>query len=157
MAHQKSYTWIKTHSMPVLPLQIAALNGASPRKPPVHTTHIQMSLQSHVSKYSSIHCSVPSTVVQIHGLQYSTWRPPQLMPMLPHPLRCCTTARYIPPYHLEASVLTQQTYRLKSTWRTELNMPSPMLTGTLSNLNHSMLVSQLPHLTPWGKSGYLLQ
>ena len=100
---------------------------------------------------------MPSTVIQIHGLHYSTSRPPQLMPNFSHPLRYCTTARYIPPYHLRSTILTQQPYRFKSTLRTKPSMPSPMLTSALSNLHHSMVVSQLPHLTPQGKSGYPLQ
>ena len=36
-------------------------------------------------------------------------------------------------------------------------MPSPVLISTPSNLHHSMLVSPLPHLMPWEKSGYTLQ
>ena len=99
-------------------------------------------------KKSSIHYSVPSTVVQIQGLHYSTLRPPWLMPNFPHPLRCCTTARHVPPYHLGPTILTQQPYRFKSTLRMGPSMPSPMLISTPSNLHHSMLVSQLPHLTP---------
>ena len=39
MACQKSYAQIMAHSMLVLPLQIAAMNGVSPIKHPVHTTH----------------------------------------------------------------------------------------------------------------------
>ena len=81
----------------------------------------------------------------------------QLMPNFPHPVRCCTTARYVPPYHLRSAILTQQPYRFKSTLSTKLSMPSPMLTSASSNLHNSMLVSQLQHLTSWGKSGYLLQ
>ena len=50
MAHQKSYAQIMAHSMLVLPLQIAALNGVSPMKPPVHTTHSPMDLLNYVSK-----------------------------------------------------------------------------------------------------------
>ena len=65
MAHQKSYAWIMAHSMLVLPLQIAALYGISTIKPPVHTTQGPMDLLNHVSKQSIIHCSMPSTVVQI--------------------------------------------------------------------------------------------
>ena len=148
MAHQKSYTQIMAHSMPVLPLQIAALNGVSPMKPPVHTSHNQMDLWSHVSRQSSIHCSMPSTVVQIQGLHYSTWRPPHLMPNFPHLLRCCTTSRYVPPYHLGSTILTQQPYRFKSTLRTKLSMQSPVLMSVPSSLHHSILVSQLLHLTP---------
>ena len=34
----------------MLPLQIAALNGVSPMKPPVHTTHSPVYLWSHVSR-----------------------------------------------------------------------------------------------------------
>ena len=67
---------------------------------------------------------------------------------LPHPLRCCTTTKYVPPYHLGSTILTQQPYRFKSTLMTKLGMQSPMLTSTPSGLHHSMLVSQLPHLTP---------
>ena len=50
MTHQKSYTQIMAHSMLVLSLQIAALNGVSPMKPPVHTIHGPMDLLSHVSE-----------------------------------------------------------------------------------------------------------
>ena len=77
---------------------------------------------------------MPSTVVQIQGLHYSTASPPQLMPNFPHPLRCCTTARYIPLYHLGSAILTQQLYRFKRTLRTEPSMPSPMLTNAPSQL-----------------------
>ena len=101
-------------------------------KPAVHTTNSPMDLLSHVSKNSSIHCSMPSTVVQIQGLHYSTSRPPQLMPNLPHPLRCCTTARYILPYHLGSTILTLQPYRFKGILRTKPSMPSPMPISALS-------------------------
>ena len=148
MAHQKSYTQIMAYSMLVLPLQIAALNEVSPMKPPVHTTHSPMDLLSHVSKYSSIHCSMPSTVVQIYGLHYSTSRPPQLMPNFPHPIRYCTTTRYIPLYHLGSVILTQQPCRFKIPLRIKPSMPSPMIISAQSNLHHSMLVSPLPHLSP---------
>ena len=50
MANQKSYAQIMAHSMLVLPLQIVALNGVSPVKPPVHTAHSPIDLWSHVSK-----------------------------------------------------------------------------------------------------------
>ena len=46
----------------------------------------------------------------------------------PPSLRFCTTTRYVLPYHLGSAVLTQQLYRFRSTLRTELSMPSPMLT-----------------------------
>ena len=151
MTHQKSCAQIMVHSMLVLPLHIAALNVVSPMKLPVHTTHSLMDLPSHVS---IIHCSVPSTVVQIQGLHYSTWRPPQLMPNFPHHPRCCTITGYVQPYDLGSAILIQEPYRFKSTLRTELSMPSPMLTSAPSHLHHSILVNQLPHLTPWGKSGY---
>ena len=72
----------------------------------------------------------------------------QLMPNFPHPLRCCTTARYIPPYHLGSTILNQQPYRFKSTLRIKPSMPSPVLISAPSNLHHSMVVSQLPYLTP---------
>ena len=39
-------------------------------------------------------------------------------------------------------------YKFKNTLRTELSMPSPMLRSAASYLHHSMLVNQLPHLTP---------
>ena len=48
MAHQKTYAQIMVHSMLVLSLQIAVLNGVSPMKRPVHTTHSPIDLQSHV-------------------------------------------------------------------------------------------------------------
>ena len=120
--------------MLMLPLQIAALDGVLPMLPPVHTTNNPMDLWSHVSRYSSIHCTMPSTVVHIQGLHYSTRRPPQLMPNFPHPSRCCTTTRYIPPYHLGSAILTHQPYRFNSTLRTELSMQSPILTSTPSQL-----------------------
>ena len=41
---------IMAHSMLLLPLPIAALNGVSPMKPAVHTTHSPMDMLSHVSK-----------------------------------------------------------------------------------------------------------
>ena len=41
MAHQKSYAQIMANSMLVLPLQIAALNGVSPMKPPVSLPTVQ--------------------------------------------------------------------------------------------------------------------
>ena len=47
------------------------------------------------------------------------------MPNFPHPLRCCTTTRYIPPYHLGSAILTKQPYRFKSTLSTGLSMPRP--------------------------------
>ena len=50
MAHQKSCAQLMAHSMLVLPLQSTALNGLSPMKAPVHTTHSPMDLLSHVSK-----------------------------------------------------------------------------------------------------------
>ena len=102
---------------------------------------------------------MPSTVVQIQGLHYSTSRPTQLMPNfpLPPPHRYCTTTSYLPPYHLRSTILMQQPYRFKSTLRIELSMPSPMMISTPSNLHHSLLVSTWPHLTPWGKYGYLLK
>ena len=56
--------------------------------------------QSNGFAESSTHCNMPNTMVQIQGLHYSTWRLPQLMPNFPHPLRCCTTTRYVPPYLL---------------------------------------------------------
>ena len=70
---------------------------------------------------------MPSTVVQIQGLHCSTSRPPQMMQKFPHPLRCCTTVRYIPPYHLGSVILTQQPYGFKSTLRIMLSMASPLL------------------------------
>ena len=56
--------------------------------------------------------------------------------------------KILPLYHLGFAILTQQSYMFKTTLRTELSMPSPMLTSTPSSLHHSMLVSQLLHLTP---------
>ena len=50
MAHQKSYLQIMSHSMLVMPLQIAAMNGVSLMEPPVQTTQSPMDLQSHVSR-----------------------------------------------------------------------------------------------------------
>ena len=47
--------------------------------------------------------------------------------------------------------------QFKSTLRIELSMPSPMMISTPSSLHHSLLVSTWPHLTPWGKYGYLLK
>ena len=38
------------YSMLILPLQIGALNGVSPMKPPVHTTHNPMDLLSYMLK-----------------------------------------------------------------------------------------------------------
>ena len=159
MAHQKSYTQILAHSMLVLPLQIAALYGVSPVKPTVHTTHsptVQWICRV-MCQNSQAYTAVCRTVVQIQGLHHSTSRPSWLVPNFPHSLRCYTTARYILPCHLGSEILTQQCYGFKSTLRTKPCMPNPMLISTLSNWYHSMLVSQLPHLTPWGKSGYPLE
>ena len=50
MAFEKSYAQIMAHSMLLLPLEIAALDGVSPMKPPAHTTHKPMDLPHHVSK-----------------------------------------------------------------------------------------------------------
>ena len=80
------------------------------------------------------------------GIHYSTSRPPQLMSNFHHPLRCCTTARYVPPYHHPGSAkLSQQPSKFKGTLRMEPSKPSPMLISTPCNLHHSILVSPLQH------------
>ena len=133
MAHQKSYAQIMAHSMLVLPLQIAALNGISPMKIPAHTTHSPMDLLSHVlnSQAYTAMCQV-----QWYKSKDCTTapRPPQWMPNFTHPLRCFTTARYIPLDHLGSAILTQQLCRFKSTLRIEPRMPCPMLISTPKQL-----------------------
>ena len=44
------------------------------------------------------------------------------MPYCSYTLRCCTTARYIPPYHLGSTILTQQPYRFKSILRSKAEL-----------------------------------
>ena len=108
MAHQKSHAQIMAHSMLVLPLQIAALNGVSPMRSLVPTTHSPMGFaQSCVKivKHTLQHAKYSGTNPRI-ALQHLKATPVDAK--MPHPLRCCTTARYVPPYCLGSTILTQQ-------------------------------------------------